>query len=245
MSMRTRPLVVVDGDDTLWLTEHLYDEARSDCGELVARAGYDRAVWEATQRALDLHRSEVLGFSTLRFPGSCALAAHAVAKHAPRATRMELIRGVRARARTVFTEVATPREGAAALLAHISMSGARVILCTQGDDPTQRRRIADSGLAGLCDDIKVVPIKTPAVFARIADEHGAGDRLSIGNSPRSDIAPAALVGYDGVLVTTHAWEREREPTRLSSVPMVVRDLVQARHAYDVWAAGCGIVAGCA
>ncbi|MEY2474030.1 MAG: hypothetical protein QOK28_3359 [Actinomycetota bacterium] len=31
--------VIFDGDDTLWLTEHLYDEARGQARDLVERAG--------------------------------------------------------------------------------------------------------------------------------------------------------------------------------------------------------------
>ena len=44
--------VVFDGDDTLWSTEKLYDDARSRAREVVAESGADAAKWEERERRI-------------------------------------------------------------------------------------------------------------------------------------------------------------------------------------------------
>ena len=41
-----------DGDDTLWSTESLYDEARANARRVVAEAGLDDAAWEKLERRI-------------------------------------------------------------------------------------------------------------------------------------------------------------------------------------------------
>ncbi|PYR76138.1 MAG: hypothetical protein DMF87_18855, partial [Acidobacteria bacterium] len=63
-------MVVFDGDDTLWTTEPLYDEARQRARREVAAAGVDGAEWERLERATDVKNVTVMGFSVERFPTS-------------------------------------------------------------------------------------------------------------------------------------------------------------------------------
>lgn len=44
--------IVFDGDDTLWSTESLYDEARANARRVVAEAGLDDAAWEKLERRI-------------------------------------------------------------------------------------------------------------------------------------------------------------------------------------------------
>src|ERR1700722_1035885 len=66
--------VVFDGDDTLWSTEQLYDEARSRARRIVSDAGIDGAAWEERERQIDVRNVAKFGFSTTRFPTSCVQA---------------------------------------------------------------------------------------------------------------------------------------------------------------------------
>src|SRR4051812_19023858 len=63
--------VIFDGDDTLWLTESLYDEARRRAREVVERAGIDGSEWERIQRERDISNVELFGHNAERFPTSC------------------------------------------------------------------------------------------------------------------------------------------------------------------------------
>ncbi|MEO8907547.1 MAG: hypothetical protein ABI310_05655, partial [Microbacteriaceae bacterium] len=47
--------VIFDGDDTLWLTEALYDDARASARAVVEHAGLNGTEWERLQRIRDLY----------------------------------------------------------------------------------------------------------------------------------------------------------------------------------------------
>jgi phosphoglycolate phosphatase-like HAD superfamily hydrolase len=64
--------IVFDGDDTLWWTEPLYDEARQAARAIVEQGGLDGAAWDALQRQLDVENVARLGYTRNRFPTSCA-----------------------------------------------------------------------------------------------------------------------------------------------------------------------------
>jgi len=61
-----RPLVF-DGDDTLWVTEPLYDAARIAAGKRVAAVVLDSAAWDALQRKIDVKNVSRFGLSVSVF----------------------------------------------------------------------------------------------------------------------------------------------------------------------------------
>ena len=73
------PLVVWDGDDTLWFVEQLYDSARAAVADLVRSSGFNAETWDTLQRAVDLDNVGTMGLSRLRFPTSCVEAPMRVA----------------------------------------------------------------------------------------------------------------------------------------------------------------------
>ena len=64
--------IIFDGDDTLWLTEYLYDDARREARTIVEGLGLNGARWEELAQRLDQQNVAVFGFSPQRFPTSCA-----------------------------------------------------------------------------------------------------------------------------------------------------------------------------
>ena len=64
--------VVFDGDDTLWATERLYDDARTAAQGLVVAAGIDGTRWDLTERKIDQDNVALMGLSAIRFPTSCS-----------------------------------------------------------------------------------------------------------------------------------------------------------------------------
>src|SRR4051794_13646714 len=78
------PVVIFDGDDTLWATEHLYDRARQAAGEVVAREGFSFDTWWTEQIRIDVANTARFGLDAERFPTSCVDAYEAVAASAGR-----------------------------------------------------------------------------------------------------------------------------------------------------------------
>jgi putative hydrolase of the HAD superfamily len=205
-----RPVVVFDGDDTLWFVEHLYDRARDEAGALVGTYGLDPVDWEGRQRKLDVANVATMGVQAVRFPTSCARAyaeAAVAAGQPPSATRLS---EVFACAAQVFDWPATPADGAAEVLEELT-GPYRLALLTKGDPWVQKKRISDSGLDRFFDHSEIVENKTAETFRWMLDFLGAepANSWSIGNSLPSDINPALSIGMAAVWVDAHVWEHER------------------------------------
>jgi putative hydrolase of the HAD superfamily len=155
-----RICVVFDGDDTLWITEPLYDEARSIARSLVEADGLDGSRWEILERRIDIENVEILGYSPLRFPRSCRQAYEVYQSANGGAVDQDLAKRIEGAASAVFERSAQLMPGANETLRALKRSGARLGLLTKGDPAVQRKRIAESRLAPLFDAISIVPRKS-------------------------------------------------------------------------------------
>ncbi|BBH17194.1 haloacid dehalogenase [Nocardioides baekrokdamisoli] len=218
--MTKQALIVFDADDTLWATEVLYDRARSEIARLVEWAGLDPLQWDRDCRRLDLERVQRSGFAWHRFPGSCALAV--LAQHRARRLRtIGLALLVIAIAMRVFLRRAQVDPAARTVLASLS-DQADLVLATKGQRWIQRRRIRASGLRESFTMCLIVDDKDSSTFAAIAARYPDHPvRISVGNSPASDLLPAQAVGYLTVLVESHAWTHETRSGALDVSPTAI------------------------
>ncbi len=202
--------IIFDGDDTLWWTEPIYDEARSLARSVVEAAALDGEYWEATERTRDVENVPRLGLSRARFPTSCVEAYRAAANALDTPIDPQTENRVWAAADSVFGRHAPLAEGAQAILDELR-SDFPLALLTKGDLEIQRTRIARSGLDDRFDFIEIVDHKNADAFKRIAAklECPAPLSWSVGNSWTSDVVPALEVGMCAVWVPAHVWEYEQ------------------------------------
>ncbi|TMD14715.1 MAG: HAD family hydrolase [Chloroflexi bacterium] len=203
--------IVFDGDDTLWITEPLYDDARQRARAVVEAAGLDGAAWEELQRQMDVDNVERLGLAPTRFPTSCIEAYLALCAKASRGVDPFVKAALLGTAGTVFSQPAQPVPFAREALTLLRSRGYRLALLTKGDPALQRRRIDQSGLASLFDVIQIVDQKTPESIIAVLEKLGvsAGSALSVGNSLRSDVSPSLAAGVQPIWIDSHVWEYER------------------------------------
>src|SRR6266545_7821823 len=97
-----RRAIVFDGDDTLWRTEPLYDDARQQVRDLVEAAGFDGAEWEELERRLDVQNVLKLGHTLARFPTSCLEAYRQLGAKHGKSEDAILAESILAAARTAF-----------------------------------------------------------------------------------------------------------------------------------------------
>lgn len=201
--------VIFDGDDTLWLTEALYDAARSTARDIVERAGLDGEAWELQQRRRDLENVALHGHSADRFPRSCVEALDLTFGTSGWLTE-ELRERVADVARSVFTAPAPLRDGATEVLDELKRREFRLALLSKGDQRVQRRRIADSGLAEHFEVISIVDAKTPESFESVVQQLTlrSDQVVSVGNSVASDIQPSLAAGVAAVWLPAYVWEYE-------------------------------------
>jgi putative hydrolase of the HAD superfamily len=207
--------ILFDGDDTLWETERLYDEARARGRSIVESAGLDGEAWEARERLLDVENVGRMGHAMDRFPTSCVQAYHEVCAAAGGVVDDGVQRAVEAAARQVFEQRAPLVKGAKATLLELRARGYTLGLLTKGDPLVQARRIEQSGLGGLFEVIDIVEEKTPESIISVLGRLGASrsEAITVGNSVRSDVLPSLAAGVTPVWIDAHVWEYERQHDR--------------------------------
>lgn len=216
------PVVVFDGDDTLWATERLYDDARDLAAKVVSHFGVDPAEWDDLQRRRDVANVARFGLSAERFPTSCVEAFVELAERNGLSPKVDEIDSVRAAASSVFETAAPVAQDAREVLAALRPDF-RLILLTQGDPRVQAKRIDDSQLAVLFDEVVVVASKSPAVLGAVMDHFGIPHDRSwmVGNSLPSDVNPAIAAGMRAVWIDAHVWDHERREDLAESERVVV------------------------
>jgi putative hydrolase of the HAD superfamily len=200
-----------DGDDTLWFTEPLYDQARAAARVLVEGATLDGELWERLQRETDAANVATLGYSPRRFPTSCVQAYEELCRGLKVPQDDHLASAIWSAASQVFKMKPAIADGAAEVLRSLREAGFRLALLTKGDPLIQRNRIETSGLEIYFDRIVIVQEKTPETLVALLRELDAlpGCSWMIGNSVRSDILPAIEAGIRAIWIKAHVWEHER------------------------------------
>jgi putative hydrolase of the HAD superfamily len=217
-----RSCIVFDGDDTLWHTEFLYDEARQAARGVVSAAGIDGGRWEELERAIDVQNVAILGYAPTRFPTSCVQAYEAICGQGARAVEVRVKERIWEVASAVFSRIPPPVAGAADVLTELQRRGYRLALLTKGDRVIQESRVDASGLRQFFDAVLIVSEKTASTLLELLAALGCSAEASwmVGNSLRSDIVPALAAGMRAVWIDAHVWEYER----LDS-PLVLDELV--------------------
>ncbi|HKV34434.1 MAG TPA: HAD family hydrolase [Pyrinomonadaceae bacterium] len=203
--------VIFDGDDTLWLTEQLYDRARLNARNIVVAAGLDGTRWEARERQLDTENVAKMGFGFERFPTSCVEAYEELSRNMGFPVDPLVSQKVAQAAASVFNWNPMIAVGAKEGLFNLRLCGFKLALLTKGNPELQSRRIESSGLKELFDVISIVAEKNPEVIKGLVRSLGVeiGSAWMVGNSARSDILPALSVGMRAIWIETHVWEYER------------------------------------
>ncbi len=215
--------VVFDGDDTLWSTEGLYDEARANARSIVAAAGLNPTEWERLERLIDVANVKRFGYSRERFPTSCVEAYRELRRLSGQEPDGVIEQRIKAAAETVFECDPPVFEGTRNALETLRSRGFRLALLTKGDRDVQSRRIERSGLRPFFDVIEIVADKTPEVFARVLASLGVepASAWMVGNSVRSDVFPALTAGLRPIWIDAHVWEHERDHEKLNDDRVIV------------------------
>ncbi|CAD0183938.1 dUMP phosphatase [Ruegeria sp. THAF57] len=95
----------------------------------------------------------------------------------------------------------------------------KVVLITKGDLIDQERKLAQSGLGELFDEVEIVSEKTPETYREIFHRYCEGPKqaMMVGNSMRSDVVAPIQAGCWGVYVPHGlVWEIEKAETPLGN-----------------------------
>lgn len=216
--------IIFDGDDTLWHTEWLYDEARQRAREITEAAGLNGENWEARERVIDVDNVVRFGHGSDRFPASCVEAYEEACTAVGKDVDQDVQSDIDTAARSVFTRPAPLVEGVEEILAALRSRGILLALLTKGDPTVQRLRIKQSGLADMFDLIEIVERKEPDSIAGLLGQLGVAPAaaLTVGNSLRSDVLPSIAADVTPVWIDAHVWEYERQHAEIPVGKKVIK-----------------------
>ncbi len=205
----TRNLLTIgfDADDTLWHNERFFKLTQDRFEDLLAdytdRTMLSERLIEAEKRNIGHYGFGVKGFVLSMIETAIDVTEGAVPGH--------VIRKILDAGQDML---AHPIE----LLPHVEATvtgladSYRLVLITKGDLLHQERKLAQSGLGDLFDDVAIVSDKTVTTYQTIFAEHPGGTdaAMMVGNSMRSDVVPAVAAGAWGVYVPHDLeWDLEK------------------------------------
>lgn len=205
----SEPIEVVglDGDDTLWRCEDLFQAAQQQFRELLA-AYADGPTVDATLSRVERGNLALFGYGIKGFALSAVETATQLA-----GDRIEpgLVGRIIDLARSMLSAPVDLLPGAAEAVWALRELGHRVVLVTKGDLLDQERKLRQSGLADAFDHVEIISEKNTQKYAELLRVLDCPPQrfLMVGNSVRSDILPVVELGARAVHVPYHlVWEHE-------------------------------------
>ena len=206
--------IIFDADNTLWRTEVIYNEARNRlCDYIHSASGTAREAVEAFQRETDKKLEALYGYSASRFARSFedTLINYLGTPEA------DEIRHARRLAEDVFRTKAAIYPGVEEVLRTLRADHWKLAIITAGEEWVQKKRLSESHLENIFDEIIIVERKCSSEFSNFCRDRKFDPVGSwvVGDSLRSDILPAIEAGFNAIWVQHDNW-REVERAELQA-----------------------------
>lgn len=197
-----------DADDTLWDCQSYFEKVEQDYCELLADYAKPREV-SASLFETETANMPELGYGSKAF--TLSLIENAVKISSGRVSG-DTVKAILELGRSLLRLPSTPLEGVVGTLETLRRRGCyRMAVFTKGELLDQENKLQRSGLRRFFDVVSIVSDKTPDSYRRLCGELGVEpeELCMVGNSLKSDIAPALSVGCSAVYVPFHVtWKHE-------------------------------------
>lgn len=201
-------VVAFDADDTLWDCQSHFERATDDCCRLLSPWADAETV---RQSLFETERKNMalLGYGTKAF--TLSLVESAV-KVSDGGVSGDVIGEIVALGHRLLQLPARPLPEVESTLARLYEDGKyRLVVFTKGELLDQESKLRRSGLAKYFQYVEIVSDKTHQAFLTLCRNMriAPSSLLMVGNSLRSDIAPALEIGASAVYIPFHVtWELE-------------------------------------
>ncbi|GAW91871.1 HAD family hydrolase [Calderihabitans maritimus] len=222
--MRT---VIFDFDDTLVITNPVFDQAKEQFCRLMKHEGiYAPDILETLDRFDIANVEKAGGFAKDCFPRALLQTYEYYCRVKGRTVSAETRMMVERLGWWAVEKVPEVKRGAEQILARLQKAYFLVLL-SKGDRELQRERIRATGLDKYFNHIEIVLQKDASLYRRIVRDTGAlaEESWSVGNSFKSDINPALEAGLQCILVRSSSWGYEEEPPKGPYIEVLSLELI--------------------
>ncbi len=202
-------VIAFDADDTLWDCQSWFDEVEQQCCELLKPWATAREVSEglfATER----NNLPLTGYGTKAF--TLSLIENAVRVTRERLTG-QIVMQLLDLGKKLLEFPTTPLPEVAETLQQLANKRQyRLVVFTKGELMDQENKLKRSGLEPFFSHMETVSNKTEREYRQLCENLGVAPEqtLMVGNSFRSDIAPALETGAWAIHIPYHVvWELEK------------------------------------
>ena len=209
MSFDNIKVIAFDADDTLWDCQSWFDEAERRCCELLSPWATTREVSEGLVQT-ERKNLSLTGYGTKAFTLS-------LVENAVRVSRGQITGDVVMELLMLGQQLlqfpTTPLPEVEDTLQELSrLRHYRLVVFTKGELMDQEGKLRRSGLEKYFSHVETVSDKTEQEYRQLCENLGVApeETLIVGNSFRSDIAPALTAGAWAVHIPYHVvWELEK------------------------------------
>ncbi|MDE6002220.1 MAG: HAD family hydrolase [Prevotella sp.] len=209
LTEREIKVVAFDADDTLWDCQSWFDEVERKCGDLLRPWATQE---EVTQGLFATERSNMalLGYGTKAF--TISLVENAV-RLTNGALPGDIVLKLIGLGKGLLRFPTTPLPEVKDTLQRLHTDGRyRLAVFTKGELLDQESKLERSGLGGYFEYMETVSNKGQDDYVALCDHLNVRpeELVMVGNSFRSDIAPALAVGCHAIHIPYHVvWELEK------------------------------------
>lgn len=204
--MRRWKVIAFDADDTLWDCQSHFERVEQQLYALIAPYCDDPA--------RELFETESSNMADLGY--GCKAFTLSVVETALRVGGSHLdsqqIAGLLAAGKQLLRLPATPLPGVEPTLGRLRERDYRMVCFTKGELQDQENKLRRSGLLRYFDDVEITSDKTQLEFLALCDHQQChpSELLMVGNSLKSDCAPALAIGGWAVHIPFYVvWQLEQ------------------------------------
>lgn len=225
-----RDVLFIDADDTLWENFAFFEAGRARFLDHVEASGINRREADHLLTRIDAERTGEYGFGSVGFMRAMERTMIICFEQISRFVADSDLAVLLQIQEDIFYHPVEPYPGVERTLA--DLEGAhQLILVTKGFADEQLGKVARSGLDRFFQDVVVVPDKTMSVYQNLLKKNNirGEEAWMVGNSPRSDINPAAAAGMGTILVEKDkGWDFEEVPLKTNGRFRRINDFSQLK-----------------
>lgn len=203
--------IVFDADDTLWDCQGHFERVMQELYTLLS-PWVDRDTAARELYATERKNMPLLGYGTKAFTLSMIETALRVSHHEVTARQLSWLQD---ECYTLLNLPATPLPEVESTLEQLQLQGWHMAVFTKGELLDQEHKLQRSGLSRYFEHVEITSDKTEREFCSLCTRLNIApsELLMVGNSLKSDVAPALAIGASAVHIPFHVtWELEHVET---------------------------------